>query len=155
MNFFEAVETCLTKYATFRGRAPRSEYWWFFLFNLIVSAVARMIPLLGIIIPLAMLLPNMAVSVRRLHDTDRSSWFLLLPAPAVVILIVLAVIASAARSVPTATAPTRSHPDAHDPGDALGAQSLFGRASQTPPPCRIRLPGYLAGCSIFGGRTWL
>jgi uncharacterized membrane protein YhaH (DUF805 family) len=93
MNFFEAVETCLTKYATFRGRAPRSEYWWFFLFNLIVSAVARMIPLLGIIVPLAMLLPNMAVSVRRLHDTDRSSWFLLLPAPAVVILIVLAVIA--------------------------------------------------------------
>jgi uncharacterized membrane protein YhaH (DUF805 family) len=93
MNFFEAIETCLTKYATFQGRAPRSEYWWFFLFNLIVSAVARLIPLVGIIIPLAMLLPNIAVSVRRLHDTDRSSWFLLLPAPAVVILIVLAVIA--------------------------------------------------------------
>jgi uncharacterized membrane protein YhaH (DUF805 family) len=94
MNFFQAVETCLTKYATFAGRAPRSEYWWFFLFNLILSAVARLMPLIGLILSLAILLPNMAVSVRRLHDTDRSGWYLLLPAPAGLVLIVLFMMAT-------------------------------------------------------------
>lgn len=93
MNFFEAIESCLTKYATFRGRAPRSEYWWFFLFNLIVSGVSRLIPIIGILIPLALLLPNSAVSVRRLHDTDRSGWFLLLPAPAGLIVLVVFLVA--------------------------------------------------------------
>jgi uncharacterized membrane protein YhaH (DUF805 family) len=97
MNFGEAVKSALSKYATFSGRARRSEYWYFFLFNLIVSVVTGIIDAaignlaLGIIVGLALLLPGLAVGVRRLHDTDRSGWFLLLgliPLVGIIILIV-------------------------------------------------------------------
>lgn len=84
MNFPDAVRSVLTKYAVFSGRARRSEYWWFFLFNLVVSAVAAGIdaaigtPIIAIIVGLALLLPTLAVGARRLHDTGRTGWLLLL-----------------------------------------------------------------------------
>lgn len=75
----------LKKYATFSGRAPRAEYWWFYLLTVIVGMLAgRLDAAIGdgdsinTISNLAFLLPMLAVTVRRLHDTDRSGWWSLL-----------------------------------------------------------------------------
>ena len=81
----EAVSTCFSKYATFQGRAKRSEFWWFELFIVIVYVVLMVlgsvigdpsIPmiLLGIF-GLAVILPAISVTVRRLHDQDKSGWW--------------------------------------------------------------------------------
>lgn len=84
MSFADAVRTVLSKYATFSGRARRSEYWWFALFAGIVYIVAGIIDavignaVLGYIVMLALLLPSLAVTVRRLHDTGRTGWWILI-----------------------------------------------------------------------------
>lgn len=86
MTFGESVNTVLSKYATFSGRAPRSEYWWWFLFVLLVSLVLAFVDVilfgdlqvLGTLFGLAVLLPGLAVSVRRLHDIDKSGWWVLI-----------------------------------------------------------------------------
>jgi uncharacterized membrane protein YhaH (DUF805 family) len=79
MTFGESISTCFSKYATFDGRASRSEYWWWFLFSVLAAMAAAMVSetLYGLFC-LATLLPSLAVGARRLHDTDRSGWFLLL-----------------------------------------------------------------------------
>lgn len=87
MTFSDAIKTCFQKYATFAGRASRSEYWYFILFMVLVNAVARIVdggPRAGHgalqgLVGLLLLLPHLAVAVRRLHDTDRSGWWYLLP----------------------------------------------------------------------------
>lgn len=90
MSFTEAVKTCFSKYVDFTGRAPRSEFWWWVLFVIIVSVVLSIIDfsvlgagesgisVLSSLWSLATLLPGLAVSVRRLHDTDRSGWWILI-----------------------------------------------------------------------------
>jgi uncharacterized membrane protein YhaH (DUF805 family) len=82
MNWYLEV---LKKYAVFSGRARRKEYWMFFLFNIIISFVLGFVEGLvgsqGIVTGLyflAVLIPGIAVSFRRLHDTDRSGWWLLI-----------------------------------------------------------------------------
>jgi len=77
MGFVEAVKTCFKKYACFTGRARRSEYWWWWLFSTICGFVLGMIPAIGGIAALVLFLPSLAVAVRRLHDVDRSGWWLL------------------------------------------------------------------------------
>ena len=75
----------LKNYATFSGRARRSEYWYFFLFNvffsIVVGVLAKTIelPALSSLYSLAVLLPGIAVGCRRLHDAGKSGWFLLIP----------------------------------------------------------------------------
>jgi uncharacterized membrane protein YhaH (DUF805 family) len=82
MNWYLKV---LQNYATFSGRARRKEYWMFFLFNMIVSIVINIIAmaiefeLLGSLYSLAVLVPGIAVGVRRMHDVGKSGWFLLIP----------------------------------------------------------------------------
>lgn len=66
-GFGEAISTCFSKYVTFSGRASRSEYWFFWLFCCAIG----LIPVVGLLT----ILPSMAVTVRRLHDTDRSGWW--------------------------------------------------------------------------------
>ncbi|MCB2116008.1 MAG: DUF805 domain-containing protein [Rhodobacteraceae bacterium] len=95
MDFSTAILTCFSKYATFTGRARRSEFWWFVLFNLVVMAVLNFIDLgfgnparwmmgegrpspVASLCWLAVILPSLAVTVRRLHDTDRSGWWVLI-----------------------------------------------------------------------------
>lgn len=75
----------LENYANFSGRLSVPGYWWFFLANLIIAvvlqilaAVAAIIGLLGLLYALATLVPGIAAGVRRLHDTGRSGWFLLI-----------------------------------------------------------------------------
>lgn len=66
------------RFATFEGRASRSEYWWYALGSFIVSLLLGLIPFVGLLISLALFIPGLAVAVRRLHDTGRSGWFMLL-----------------------------------------------------------------------------
>lgn len=82
----------LKKFTEFNGRASRQEYWYFVLFNILISIGLGLVDritgsfdplsgvgLLGGIYGLIILLPGLAVSVRRLHDTNRSGWWVLLP----------------------------------------------------------------------------
>ena len=95
MNWYLDV---LRKYAVFEGRARRKEYWMFVLFNLIVAFVLAIIEgmigtggFIGAVYALAVFVPNLAVAVRRLHDTGRSGWFLLIgliPLIGIIVLIV-------------------------------------------------------------------
>lgn len=79
MTFGESIRTCFSKYATFDGRASRPEFWWFFLFSWLGAVATGMVSeTLSGLFSLAVLLPSLAVGARRLHDTNRSGWFLLL-----------------------------------------------------------------------------
>jgi uncharacterized membrane protein YhaH (DUF805 family) len=84
MNYYMDV---LKKYAVFNGRAGRAEYWYFVLFNFIVTIVINIVGylllrgngnVLGALYGLAVFIPSLAVFVRRLHDTDRSGWWILI-----------------------------------------------------------------------------
>lgn len=78
MTPVEAVTAVLTKYADFTGRARRSEYWWFILASFVVSLVLSLVSdTLQSLWSLAVFVPSLAVAVRRMHDTGRSGWFLL------------------------------------------------------------------------------
>ncbi len=72
VGFGEALKRGFSNYANFNGRASRSEYWWWAL-----STIICCIPILGWIYGLAILVPSIALGVRRLHDTGRSGWWLL------------------------------------------------------------------------------
>ena len=86
MDFGQAIRTCMGKFATFDGRASRSEFWWFYLFTLLViwgaNAVGALVlgdPAgLSLLANLIFLLPVLAAATRRLHDTGRSGWWQLL-----------------------------------------------------------------------------
>lgn len=80
MTFSEAINTCLfKKYANFEGTASRSEYWWFYLSQILASIAASIISQkLNLLVALVFLLPSIAAGTRRLHDTDRSGWLQLL-----------------------------------------------------------------------------
>lgn len=82
MTFKDSIETCFNKYIDFSGRASRSEYWWFVLLGFGLS----FIPVIGWILRLVILLPSLAVQVRRLHDMDRSAWWLLLLIPPITVI---------------------------------------------------------------------
>jgi uncharacterized membrane protein YhaH (DUF805 family) len=110
MTFVKAIESSLSQYMTFRGRAARSEFWFFNLFSSICSVVAIIIDnILGtqfknidslsgglygyiyLLVALGLFIPNLSVSVRRLHDTNRSGrwyWILLVPLIGVILLLV-------------------------------------------------------------------
>jgi uncharacterized membrane protein YhaH (DUF805 family) len=92
----------LKKYADFSGRARRKEYWFFFLFNLIASIVLSGVDMaigtggvLSGIYGLAVLIPSIACGVRRMHDIDRTGWWLLIafvPLIGAIVLIVFALL---------------------------------------------------------------
>ncbi|MCW2648309.1 MAG: hypothetical protein JWP07_4418 [Pseudonocardiales bacterium] len=99
VNLGQAVQSVLSQYVGFSGRARRSEYWWFFLFNLIIAIAVAIVDaaigstILGILVTLALLLPGIAVTIRRLHDTGRSGWWILIalvPLIGAIVLIVFA-----------------------------------------------------------------
>jgi uncharacterized membrane protein YhaH (DUF805 family) len=89
MGFTEAIASVFRNYATFSGRAPRSEYWYFALFAFLLGVATSIVDMLlfpiwtnfsplNSLASLALLLPSIAVGVRRLHDIDRTGWWLLI-----------------------------------------------------------------------------
>jgi uncharacterized membrane protein YhaH (DUF805 family) len=105
MSFTEAVQTCLSKYADFSGRARRSEYWFFalafalvYLVLIVLSyAVGKVFLYLAFFVVLAFIVPGLAVTWRRLHDTGRSgAWYFISFVPFVggIILLVFTVLDS-------------------------------------------------------------
>ena len=89
MNFQTSVKTCFKKYTTFSGRASRSEFWYFYLFNyglyaiLIISAINISLIFIWLYLGffLATFIPFLAATARRLHDVNKSGWFQILPLP--------------------------------------------------------------------------
>lgn len=90
MNYYQSV---LQNYAKFDGRARRSEYWYFVLFNFIFAfGIGFIGGFLGLefiasLYWLGVLIPSIAVAVRRMHDVDKSGWFLLIPIYNLVLLV--------------------------------------------------------------------
>ena len=92
MTFQQAIQSGFRNYVNFEGRASRSEYWYFVLFTFLVSMALNIVDLIlfnsgsnglhinafGALFSLAVLLPTLGLYFRRLHDTERSAWWLLL-----------------------------------------------------------------------------
>ena len=88
MSFSQAITICFTKYANFSGRATRSEFWWFYLFALLLGWFASLVgatidPVWGpnalnTVVNLALFLPIISAGTRRLHDIGKSGWWQLL-----------------------------------------------------------------------------
>lgn len=81
MTFGKAISTCFTKYVDFSGRASKPEFWWFYLFTVLLSWVAIIVDsseVLYAVVSLGLMLPTLAAGARRLHDTGRSGWWWLL-----------------------------------------------------------------------------
>ena len=117
MGFGDAIRSALSNYATFAGRASRPAFWWFALFVVLVQFAASFVDyalfategrfgVVGPLASLALLLPYLAVGARRLHDTDRSGWWLLLAFVPIVGTIALIVLCA----LPGAPGPNRYGP---------------------------------------------
>jgi uncharacterized membrane protein YhaH (DUF805 family) len=81
MTFGQSIATCMGKYVDFNGRASRPEFWWFYLFTILISWASLLVDQSGMlsgIVNLAILLPVLSATVRRLHDTNRSGWWILI-----------------------------------------------------------------------------
>jgi uncharacterized membrane protein YhaH (DUF805 family) len=84
MTFGEAVRSGFDHYVKFDGRASRPAFWWWVLFVVLASVGANIIdlaigaPVFSAIVGLGLLLPNLSVAIRRLHDTDRTGWWVLI-----------------------------------------------------------------------------
>ena len=82
MNFIESIKICYKKFFDFSGRASKSEYWWFQLYGIIIYGLLFVfqgdLVLLFSILAIANLIPLWAAAVRRLHDTDKSGWLVLI-----------------------------------------------------------------------------
>jgi len=87
MNFWEAINSAFKNYATFKGRASRSEFWYFFLFSILISLIAQQLDFalhqnesgaISGIVTIILLVPGIALQVRRLHDIGKSGWWFFL-----------------------------------------------------------------------------
>lgn len=118
MGFGEAVKTCFDKYATFEGRARRSEYWFFTLFLVVASIVAAILdavigaPVTQALLFLGTIVPGIAVAVRRLHDTDRSGWLYLIAfVPLVGFILLIVWFCQDSKPAPNQWGPSPKHGD--------------------------------------------
>ncbi|MBM7068354.1 DUF805 domain-containing protein [Actibacterium sp. 188UL27-1] len=92
MTFLDAIKTCMAKYVTISGRASRAEFWWFYLFTILVQLGATALDAaffgwdeiedvgpLELITTYGLFIPIITATIRRLHDTNRSGWYILVP----------------------------------------------------------------------------
>jgi len=133
MDVSSAVVSCVTKYATFRGRALRSEFWYFFLFCFLVGFGLDVLERFDervwffyVAFHVVTFLPSLAVNVRRLHDIDRSGWWLLLLLVPIVGLVIVIVWTC----MPGTDGPNRFG----DPDAGLPADTAAPAAAAAPPP---------------------
>jgi uncharacterized membrane protein YhaH (DUF805 family) len=141
VSFGAAIKSCLNQYAGFSGRARRSEYWFFALFGFLVYLVAAVLlaaPVgigrtLGFLAVLGLVLPALAVTVRRLHDTGRSgAWVLLnlIPFGGIVTLIFICM-------------DSQPHPNQYGPSPKPGVPGWqVGYGQQANPPAGYGQPTY-------------
>jgi uncharacterized membrane protein YhaH (DUF805 family) len=141
MSFGEAVRDGFNKYATFSGRSSRSAYWWWILFYVLVVIAASILDaaigtgVIAILVWLGFFLPNLAVLVRRLHDTDRSGWWVLIgliPLIGAIVLIVFACLDSG---------PPNKHGQGPDDRSDVTGASLSGQPAPPPPAPQAPPPG--------------
>ena len=90
MDLITAIKTCFKKYFVFKGRAKKSEYWWFFLFCILAGTVTAFLDVvvlgyawaqygpINTIVNLILIIPILSAGARRLHDTNKSGWWQLL-----------------------------------------------------------------------------
>ena len=101
MDFQTSIKTCFNKYADFSGRALRSEFWWFVVFSLLGGIVTVIIDVMilgysvesygpiNLIFTVALILPGIAVTTRRLHDINKSGWWQLIELTIIGILLII------------------------------------------------------------------
>ena len=149
----ESVTSVLRHYATFSGRASRSEYWWFHL-ALGLSFVLVIVPpiLIGIliygVIVLGTIIPSVAVSTRRLHDSNKSGWHQLLgfvPILGPVALIVL-------YALPSDRGDNQYGSPPHTMGNAPGNTVIIGTATPMCPSCGSTTDNQARFCTSCGHR---
>lgn len=144
VSFTSAVRTCFKKYAEFSGVASRSEYWWFALFNVLGSILLGLtgLAILRILWSLALIVPGLAVAVRRHHDAGRSGWWLLASviAPWEIVLL----------CYPSKLTGNKYAADRSAPGDtpSVTEENVTSTSSKCPKCGKLRLPGqnYCMGC---------
>ena len=147
----ESVTSVLRHYATFSGRASRSEYWWFHL-AVWLSFVLLIVPYIGILIYVVIILgsiiPSVAVSARRLHDSNKSGWYQLLsfvPILGPVGLIVL-------YALPSDRGDNQYGSPPHTKGDAPGHTVIIGIADPMCPSCGSTTDNQTRFCPSCGHR---
>jgi uncharacterized membrane protein YhaH (DUF805 family) len=134
MTFGEAISDGFSKYAMFSGRSSRSAYWWWTLFYVLIVIGASIIdaaiktPAVVGLIWLAFIIPNLAVLMRRLHDTDHSGWWVLIGIIPLVGAIVLIVFAC------TDSGPPNKYGNGPDGKGEMTATSPLGQTLPPPPP---------------------
>lgn len=101
MDFQTSIKTCFNKYADFSGRALRSEFWWFVLFSFLGGIVTVILDVMflgysiesfgpvNLIFTVALILPGIAVTARRLHDINKSGWWQLIELTIIGILLII------------------------------------------------------------------
>jgi len=144
VGFGGAIATCLRKYVVFRGRARRPEYWYWLLFQVLLTILALALDAatfdrtwgpFHLTADLGLFLPTLAVMVRRLHDTDTSGWWVVIPLIGIAIppIAVIALIGWIALFVQTCRRGTaganRFGPEFAQPADAVAAAERSGAAS--------------------------
>ena len=144
VGFGGAIATCLRKYVVFRGRARRPEYWYWLLFQVLLTILALALDAatfnrtwgpFHLAVDLGLFLPTVAVMVRRLHDTDTSGWWVVIPLIGIAIppIAVIALIGWIALFVQTCRRGTaganRFGPEFAQPADAVAAAERSGAAS--------------------------
>ena len=144
VGFGGAIATCLRKYVVFRGRARRPEYWYWLLFQVLLTILALALDAatfnrtwgpFHLAVDLGLFLPTVAVMVRRLHDTDTSGWWVVIPLIGIAIppIAVIALIGWIALFVQTCRRGTaganRFGPEFAQPLDAVAAAERSGAAS--------------------------
>lgn len=129
MSFMDAVKNVFFNYATFSGRARRTEYWYFTLFNVIVAAVlntlAQIVPALAFLsgaYSLAILIPSLAVIWRRFHDIGKGgAWYFIILVPLVGWIIVLVWLCKDSQPGANQFGPSPKYPDAEPAAAAASA----------------------------------
>lgn len=91
VSFIDAIKLFFIHYADFNGRATKSEFWFAYLFQLVVSLATIYIPIIGWLVSVALIIPNLSIVIRRLHDIGKSWVYLLMgliPFAGIIILLV-------------------------------------------------------------------
>ena len=139
MSFTDSIRSGFDNYVNFDGRASRPMYWWWVLFAILASIAANIVdavigaPIFSILVGLGLFLPGLAVAVRRLHDTDRSGWWILIGLIPIIGFIVLLVFLV-----------QKSDPVDNRVRSAPGGPGSRGRRAASPRSGRLACPRNLA-----------